>query len=476
MNLKELSSTEFAVALSHRIGASRFQLWFAKQTKFVWCDSALEIRVPNRHFVEWLSERYGRQIDEVAKEMAGSAVTISFKIEPELFRELREIQAAAPLSLVESKTISASVFHLPGQTAIQAKPRVDSFTLKARHLRTLDHFYPGLSNRIPLSAAKALAQGLITAGPVLIHGQPGLGKTHLLEGIAYGARLLRPDWRILLLTAEEFLQKFLHNLRQGRMASWRRWIRSQDLLLVDDLHRLTSKPSTQEELLHCMDYMQRNGKILVVSMQESPRQLSGFIPELADRLNGGLKCQINQPDQSARGGIFRQYLERLDSMLIVEDVPEWVGKNVLGNAREIQGAAQSVWLAARMAGGPIDLPLVREVLHDLIQTIATPKRLDEIEAALIHVLKIDADSLRGKSRDRRQSVQRILACYLARRHTSASASEIGGYFGGKSHSTVLAAERKVTSWLNSSTSNANTPPGIEILVSRLEAKLQSGPG
>ena len=129
-----------------------------------------------------------------------------------------------------------------------------------------------------------------------------------------------------------------------------------------------------------------------------------------------------------------------------------------------------------MAGGPIDLPLVREVLHDLIQTIATPKRLDEIEAALIHVLKIDADSLRGKNRDRRQSVQRILACYLARRHTSASASEIGGYFGGKSHSTVLAAERKVTSWLNSSTSNANTPPELKFWFQDWKPNFNQDPG
>lgn len=466
MNLQDSCTSEFSRLLAEKIGPTRFRLWFADQTRIEWAGNTLKLGVPNRHFVEWLTERYGTQIREVAKTIAGQDAEVEIRIHQELFREMRSRQHVA-------STLTATPIPGPslpgGFQGLPPELPQKKLSSSIGRLKNLADFYPGQSNRQAWLAAKAICQGLVPPGTFCFQGKCGLGKTHLLEGIGREFRVMAGGKRVLALSGEEFIQKFLLNIRTGKMAGWRRWMRSQDVLLLDDLGRLAGKSSTQEELLHILDHLQRSGGIFVASLDEgtaTPDQR--FLPELADRLSSGLKARLQMPDAQAKTAIFQKSMQNLEPVLCAEEVAEWVGRNIPGNPRSIQGAAHSLWLASRINGSPIDLDLAKTTLGHLAQIQIMPKRLEDIESAIVSVLGVSQDLLRNKSRDKRVTLPRYLAAYLARKHTSASASEIGNFLGGRSHSTILGCEKKVKSWLDSSSNHQDKPPGLDALVHRLE--------
>ncbi len=470
MTFQELASSEFSQLLTAKIGSGPYKLWFEEQTRLEWNPPTLTVGVPNRHFVEWLSERYGKILGSVATELAGEHANVVIRIDQELFRQMRAKQKDAVL--LQPQSASPTPKPLKSLDTQQTKTSPDKRA--PRRLRNLEEFFPGNTNRSAWTAAMAVSQRLVSSGTVIFQGGNGTGKTHLLEGIAWAARKTGGGQRTLLLSVEEFIQKFLQNIRMGSMAGWRRWIRSHELFLLDDLHRLSGKQSTQEELLYFLDYLQRQGGVFVGTMGDPTKRESGLIPELADRLVAGLNPRLFAPDQEAKGCIFKQTLGSLEPILLAGEVTDWVGNHLQGSAREIQGAANTLWLAAKIAGSPIDMPLATETLGHLAQTTKAPKQLEDIEACVVSVLGIAPTALRGKSRDKRQSVPRFLAAYLARKHTTASATEIGIFLGGRSHSTVLGCDKKVKQWLEKGTESKDRPPGLEVLIARLEGSLQSG--
>lgn len=469
MNLQDSCTSEFSRLLAEKIGPTRFRLWFADQTRMDWVGKTLKLGVPNRHFVEWLTERYGTQIKEIAKTIAGEDAEVEIRIHQELFREMRsrqQVMAPSPAPRIQE----SSRVLVPESISAELPKKTSAPT--HRRLKSLSDFFPGQTNRPAWLAAKAICQGLVPPGTFCFQGRCGLGKTHLLEGIGQEFRSQPTGKRVLALSGEEFIQKFLLNIRTGKMAGWRRWMRSQDIILLDDLGRLAGKSSTQEELLHILDHMQRSGGIFVAGLDEAQSPLEQrFLPELADRLVSGLKAHLQMPDAQSKAAIFRKCLHNLDPVLCADEVSEWVGKNIPGNPRSIQGAAHSLWLASRIHGSPIDLELTKNTLGHLVQIQALPKRLEDIENAIVSVLGVTPDLFRSKSRDKRFTLPRYLAAYLARKHTSASATEIGTFLGGRSHSTILSCEKKVRTWLEDPIPKRDKPPGLDVLIQRLEDSL-----
>lgn len=478
MTIQDIASSEFSRLLAGKIGVASHNLWFGEQTRLHWAPPTLHVGVPNRHFVEWLSERYGKVLAELTKELAGDEANVVIRIDQELFRKMRSRQGDPnPSSPTPSKPTESAPLPQAGLGKSLASNPVRNNPAKktTKRLKSLNSFFPGQSNRQACTAAMAVSQKLISTGTVLFLGQHGVGKTHLLEGIALAARGHSSSGRVLILSAEEFLQKFLQNLRANSTSNWRRWIRSHELFLLDDLHRLAGKRSTQEELLHVLDHLQRQGGVFVACTTDWSQCRPSLIPELADRLTSGIQVRLTQPDPLSKAEIFKSTLESLNPILTAPEVAEWIGKNLQGNAREVQGAAHTLWLAAKTRGTPIDLELARETLGHLSQLATCPRQLEDIEATVVSVLGIEASQLRGKSRDKRLSLPRFLAAYLARKHTTASATEIGSFLGGRSHSTVLGCDKKVKAWLDKTTECTDRPAGLETLLERLEAHLQANP-
>ncbi len=283
--------------------------------------------------------------------------------------------------------------------------------------------------------------------PLVLHGPVGTGKTHLLEGIYAGLRRARPDWRVLYVTTEDFTNRFVNAMRLNKLGSFRNQFRECDALLVDDLHFLATKRATAEEFLHTFDVLLADGRQMVLTSDCHPRLAEDFTVELTDRLLGGAVWGVTPPDAETRLNILRAKSHSERGPAVPEEVLRYLAGQLRGNVRELEGALHSVRHYSRVTSRPIDLALVREALAELLHHAVRVVQVADIERAVCAVLKLDAGALRSKARAWAISHPRMLAMYLARKHTTSAYSEIGGCFGGRNHSTVVAAEKKVRLWL-----------------------------
>jgi chromosomal replication initiator protein len=274
----------------------------------------------------------------------------------------------------------------------------------------------------------------------------GTGKTHLIEGIYIGLRRMRPDWRIVFVGAEEFTNRFVQAMRFGKLAGFRHHFRAVDALLLDDLQFLATKRATKEEFLHTFDAILGSGGQLVCTADCHPRLTDELGPELIDRLLGGAAWGLTTPDAATRREILRAKTLRL-GLSLEEPILEVVSERLTGNVRELEGAAHSLQHMARVTGRAIDMDLTRQVLGDFMHHIVRTHTLEDVEGAVNRALRLEDALLRSKKRCWAATHPRMLAMYLARKHTAATYGEIGQHFGGRNHSTAVAAEKKVRQWL-----------------------------
>jgi chromosomal replication initiator protein len=317
-----------------------------------------------------------------------------------------------------------------------------------RRWHRLADFVVGPCNRVAFASAQSVVEAPGDgANPLVLHGPVGTGKTHLLEGVYAGLRRARPDWRVLYVTSEDFTNRFLQQMHQGKLSAFRRHFRECDALLVDDLHFLAAKRATQEEFLHTFDALLADGRQVVVTCDCHPRLADDFTPELVDRLLGGAVWGLTPPDADTRLEMLRHKARQPGLAAPPDEVLRFLAAQLRGNVRELEGSLHSVRHYSRVTGRPVDVPLVREALADLLRHAVRVVRLGDVDAAVRAVLRLEEGTLQSKARAWAVSHPRMVAMFLSRKHTAASYSEIGGHFGGRNHSTVVAAEKKVRRWL-----------------------------
>jgi chromosomal replication initiator protein len=311
------------------------------------------------------------------------------------------------------------------------------------------------------------------ANPLVLHGPVGTGKTHLLEGIYAGVRKAHPDWKVTYITSEEFTNRFVQAMRHDKLGGFRKQFRDCDVLLVDDLHFLATKKATQEEFLHTFDALLADGRQLVLTCDTHPRLADDFSPELIDRLLGGAVWGLAPPDADTRLAILRNKARQGDGLPIPDGVLTFLAGQLRGNVRELEGSIQSIRHYARVTGRPIDVALVREALADLLRHAVRVVQVTDVDRAVCALLNLGAGTLQGKSRAWAISHPRMVAMFLARKHTTLSYADIGSHFGGRNHSTVVAAEKKVRQWLADNAELALGERRIRVreLVERLERDL-----
>jgi chromosomal replication initiator protein len=314
-------------------------------------------------------------------------------------------------------------------------------------LRRLDDFIPGNGNRLALAAAVELAAaGSAVFNPLVVHGGVGLGKTHLLEGVAQGLRRRWPGRAVLHTTAEAFTNAFLDAMRTGGLNGFRQRYRSAQALVIDDVHFLAAKRATQDEFLHTFDVLTSAGAPIVLATDQHPRRIARLPDELITRLLAGMVVRLDAPDAATRRSILRAKAQAR-GVDVPETVLAYIADHMRASVRELEGALNSLIAHAVLAGKRLDLDLARAALRDTIRHTAQAVALKDIEKAICRTFDLDAEALRSDSRSRSVSHPRMLAMFLARRHTGASFSEIGRFFGGRNHSTVISAEKKVAAWL-----------------------------
>ncbi|MHB1037504.1 MAG: chromosomal replication initiator protein DnaA [Pirellulales bacterium] len=447
------------VSLADKVGKERFELWFGAQTRLRFENGTLMVGAPNRFFSDWLRSNFRKDVETACLETLGQAVAVEFYVHGET--------AETPAKTAPVKDSVATIL-LP-------KPAATSGGFSRRPFAHLDSFVVGHSNRLAHTSAQMVAQRLGSYSPLLVHGPTGVGKTHLLEGIWSEAKKARPGTHAVYLSAEQFTTFFLEALHGSGLPSFRRKYRGVELLMIDDLQFFAGKRATLVELLHTIDTLLREGRQLVFAADRSPAELAALGPELTTRLAGGMVCRIDPPDHQTRAGIVRHLCGKQD-LSVPADVQAFVAARLSGNARELAGAIHRLQATSQSLGRPITLSLAEEALGELIRAGERVVRLPDIEKAVCQAFGLEPDSLQSERKSKSASHPRMLAMWLARKHTRAALSEIGNFFGRRSHSTVISAQKRIDHWMAAGgpLRLADRSWNVEDAIRRAEANLLAG--
>jgi chromosomal replication initiator protein len=336
--------------------------------------------------------------------------------------------------------------HWPPPSSVAERPagRLEPARLNPKY--TFETFVIGSSNRFAHAAAVAVAEAPAKAyNPLFVYGDSGLGKTHLLHAIGHYAQRLFQNARVRYVSSEEFTNDFINSLRDDKQSAFQRRYRDNDVLLVDDIQFLENKERTQEEFFHTFNTLHNANKQIVISSDRPPKQLSTLEDRLRTRFEWGLITDVQPPDLETRIAILRKKAaqERLNAP---PDVLEFIASKIQSNIRELEGALIRVTAFASLNRQGVDLTLAEIVLKDLIADDDRPEiTAATIIAATAEYFGVTIEDLCGQSRSRVLVTARQIAMYLCRELTDLSLPKIGQTFGGRDHTTVMHADRKIRS-------------------------------
>ncbi|GAC1450131.1 MAG: chromosomal replication initiator protein DnaA [Isosphaeraceae bacterium] len=459
-------------AVSQRLGSGRYGLWFGEGVSLGLQGDAIEVGVPNAFFREWIQGHFAGNLLEAGESVAGRPLRLTFRVDDEATPQVGHViepaepdgrpqhvvkvpftpgapaqpNVSPPLPLPPSdrpRLASRVRRQDPGET-LPPPPRSAT---AARPSRRLDDFVTGPCNRLAHAATVEMTQSLgASFNPLVIHAGVGLGKTHLLEGAGTALRARRPGMRLIHVTAESFTNGFLDAMRAGALGSFRSRFRGAEALVVDDIHFLAAKRATQDEFLHTFNALMSDGVPIIVAVDQHPRLITKLTDELATRFLGGMVVKLDAPDPATRRAILKA-----KALMRGVDVPDsviaYIAEHLRASVRELEGALHSLIAHAMLTGKRLDLNLAKAALRDTIRHTSQSVALRDVERTVCQLFLIEPEALKSESRTRALTYPRMLAMYLARKHTGAAYSEIGRFFGGRNHSTVISAEKKVVGWI-----------------------------
>ena len=435
-------------ALAQRIGAKKYRIWFQNCARFTLADGYLRIGVANPFLATWLEGHFLKEIKAAAQSALGCPAEVSFTIDPEMSGQRRR----SPVGTQPTPSV-------PDRKA-SGRTTDGTATSVAAGLRlTLDTFVVGSSNELAFNAAKAVIREQQSPfNPLFIHGGCGVGKTHLLQGICNGVAAARPKTRWLYLSAEDFANQFVLALKTKKLEAFRRRMRQTDLLAIDDIHFLASKPSTQEEFLHTFNTISLAGKQVVLVSDAHPKMIGQLSEKLVNRFISGMVVRIDTPDFHTRCEICRQFAgrmmpatpadgERKHKGGISEAVIRYVAERVRTNVRELEGALLKLIAYATLQDEKLTLATAQTILAEHIERCDPIVHVSDIEATVGAFFGVTTAHLHSAKKGRTVSLARHFSMYLTRKHTNMSSSEVGRYMGDKNHATVLVACKKIEALL-----------------------------
>ncbi len=436
--------------LQSELPSQQFNTWI-RPLRAVANGSQLQLLAPNRFIKDWVVDRYLDRISQIVSEVStqpGCDVVV-------------DISARAPIRPIGS----------PAPSATQSAPRVEPAPRPAaepspqasrparvrrveveggiRHQsslienHTFDTFVEGKSNQLARAAAMQVAENPGQAyNPVFLYGGVGLGKTHLMHAVGNAMLKQKPDAKIVYLHSERFVADMVKALSLNAINEFKRYYRSVDALLIDDIQFFANKDRSQEEFFHTFNALLEGGQQMILTCDRYPKEINGLEERLKSRFGWGLTVAVEPPELETRVAILMKKAEQ-EKIDLPQDAAFFIGQRVRSNVRELEGALKRVIASARFMARTIDIPLIRESLKDLLALQDKQVSVDNIQRTVAEYYKIKVADLTSKRRSRSVARPRQLAMALAKELTNQSLPEIGDSFGGRDHTTVLHACRKI---------------------------------
>ena len=422
------------------IGEPAFQSWLKPMTVREVLDGVVRISVPTRFMRDWVVAHYAERLKDLwlGEEPAVRAVDIF--IQSDYPAPAEDVDDPTPANTETPTSASSAAAAAPVSVAFSDSQRI-SAPLDPRC--TFDRFVVGKPNEFAYAAARRIAEAETPPfNPLFLYGGVGLGKTHLMHAIAWNIRRRDPKRTVIYLTAEKFMYRFVRALREHNTVDFKEQFRSVTVLMIDDVQFISGKESTQEEFFHTFNSLVDQGRQIVISADKSPSDLEGMEERLKSRLNCGLVADIHATSYELRLGILHSKAEQL-GVEVARKIMEFLAHKITSNVRELEGALNRVVAHAELVGREVSLETTQEILHDLLRAHDRRVTIEEIQKRVAEHFNIRISDMHSARRARSVARPRQVAMYLSKQLTARSLPEIGRKFGGRDHTTVMHAVRKV---------------------------------
>ena len=453
-----------SVSLHTQYGEAIYRSWL-KPLQFAGTqDNLVQLSVPTRFMREWIKTHYFDNINEL------------WTIEPSAEGYALEIIIASPSAASAANTTEQLANSANGNVIVHPSwanndtPEIDnSFGAPLDPRYTFENFVVGKPNELAHAAALRVAdtaQVVPGCNPLFLYGGVGLGKTHLMHAVAWHIRKTHPNRKVMYLSAEKFMYQFIKALRSKESFAFKEQFRSVDVLMIDDVQFISGKDATQEEFFHTFNALIDQNKQLIISSDRSPSDLDGIEDRVRSRLGWGLVADIHTTSFELRLGILQSKAAHMPHVQIPDKVIEFLAHRITSNVRELEGALNRVVAHATLVGRPVTMETVQEVLHDLLRANDRRITIEDIQKQVSAHFNIKVSDMHSARRSRTVARPRQVAMYLSKKFTTKSLPEIGRKFGGKDHTTVMHAVKRVEELV---TTDSEFATDVELLSRMLQS-------
>jgi len=419
-------------------------------------DDVVELLAPNRFVEDWVKSKFLNRIEELFHQLSGNGVVLGISAAPanapqyqqqkEVVRQPQALQSNA--KSVKSEGLAANFVNgsgiiVPKARAILRSAAESSLKTNLNCEFTFDNFVEGKSNQLAFAAAQQVAENPGGSyNPLFIYGGVGLGKTHLMHAVGNALRVKKPDAKIVYLHSERFVADMVKALQLKAIDEFKRFYRSVDALLIDDIQFFSGKERSQEEFFHTYNALLEGGQQMILTSDRYPKEIDGVEERLKSRFGWGLTVAVEPPELETRAAILINKAEQSGANLS-KDAAFFIAQRIRSNVRELEGALKRVMAHSQFTRRPIDIDLIRESLKDLLALQDKLVTVDNIQRVVADYYQLKMSDLLSRRRSRSIARPRQVAMSIAKELTNHSLPEIGEAFGGRDHTTVLHACRKV---------------------------------
>jgi chromosomal replication initiator protein len=413
--------------LKEQLGKTVYETWILPLRPSSQEENSLTLEAPDAFFKDWVEQNYKKIIQEAINLSSKEAIIINLAVNPETHDSTAKIKLER----------------------LQTRPQkpIDSSNLNSRY--TFENFVVGPSNRHAHAYSLGVANSPAKAyNPLFIYGGVGLGKTHLIQAICHQIKNKSTvNQKICYMPSERFTNELIDAIQHHSTAAFRQKYRNMDVLVIDDIHFIAGKESTQEEFFHTFNTLYDAHKQIIISSDRTPKEISSLQERLVSRFSWGLTTDIQPPDLETRVAILKKKIER-EPVSVSDEVIFFIAQLIKTNIRELEGALIRTIAYSLLEEKPITLDLTKEVLKELLKEPQKLITVDFIQRCVAEEFGVSLHDLKARCRQKTIVFPRQIAMYLSRELTELSLPEIGNFFGGKDHTTVLHAYKKIKDGIN----------------------------